>query len=189
MDLSVPETWIDLFIAGIGMLAGVVGIWLGLRYLSARAKDTPPEEVPATRPKPPQAPVSPPSPSPIPRPGPPPASSSPPQATWLQAEAVTLTSPGQMRLSLRNVGPSLLYERLQPGEFNELTVTYDPPIFREEERYAQGTSLTFNLAGPEPQRKTYHFQVFFQGLDGHHYRQEVAGVGQDPPILEAPVRL
>ncbi|RMG56681.1 MAG: hypothetical protein D6722_26055 [Bacteroidetes bacterium] len=105
------------------------------------------------------------------------------------AEPVKVVAPNRLRLSLRNEGDTLCYERVEPEAFNELSVTYDPAVFRGEERYAQGTALTFSLSGPEASRKSYHFQLFFSTLDGQRYRQEVAGVGQEAPILEPPVRL
>jgi hypothetical protein len=186
MDLSVTETWIDLIIAGIGMLAGLVGIIVGLRYM--RMQEVTPPETTVASPAPPPAPLRPIAPSPPAQKAPEvaPASENTPR---LSIGAIALVAPNRLRLSLRNDGPTLRYERLEPEAFNELAVTYDPPIFREEERYATGTALTFSLSGPEAARKSYHFQLFFQTLEGEPYRQEVAGVGQEPPILEKPVRL
>lgn len=94
----------------------------------------------------------------------------------------------RLRLTLRNGGSTLVFQSFELGEFNEMEVTYTPPVYREKESFARGSALNFTLQSHQLERATYHFFVIFKDEAGHTYRQEVAGMGAEPPIIETPVR-
>ncbi len=93
-----------------------------------------------------------------------------------------------LRLTLRNRGSTLSFQAFELGEFNEMEVTYTPPVYREKESFARGSALNFTLQSHQLERATYHFFVIFEDEAGQIYRQEVAGMGAEPPIIETPVR-
>ncbi|MEM7654844.1 MAG: hypothetical protein AAF399_01845 [Bacteroidota bacterium] len=59
-----------------------------------------------------------------------------------------------------------------------------PPIFREEESYAPGTKLSFEIEGEELMFKTYQMNLIYQDKSGNRFQQEVGGMGLEMPILE-----
>jgi hypothetical protein len=111
------------------------------------------------------------------------------EGVHVQAVKVTQLSDTDVRLALEVSGGTLIYLDLEPGKWNELAVTYSPPIFREEESYAPGTRLAFEISGPELMYRTYQFSILYQDQSGQAYRQEIGGMGLEAPILEVPVRI
>ena len=107
----------------------------------------------------------------------------------VQAVKITQLTDTDLRLALEVTGGTLIYLDLELGKWNELAVKYSPPIFREEESYAHGTRLAFEITGPELMFRTYQFSILYQDPSGQTYRQEVGGMGLEAPILEAPLRI
>jgi hypothetical protein len=106
----------------------------------------------------------------------------------LSADGLRSLGEDRLRLTLRNAGQTLAFQRFEPGEFNEMEVNYTPPVYREKETFARGSALNFTLQSSQLERATYHFFVVFKDEAGHTYRQEVAGMGAENPIIERPVR-
>ncbi|GAB4419983.1 MAG: hypothetical protein OHK0039_33010 [Bacteroidia bacterium] len=184
--------WLDIGIAVAGFAGGIAGLVLGWRYLrqapEAGAAVVSRVEAPSFVP-----PVAQPEPTPV---VPPPV----PVAPLVQPAPPTQTGPclvldrvyplggDSLRISLRNDGDKLFYEALEVGDLNELSVQYDPPVFRQEESYTRGTSIQIKVQGAQLRQRAYHFVVCYKDETGRPYRQEVSGRGKDTPHIAAPVR-
>ena len=44
--------------------------------------------------------------------------------------------------------------------------------------------MNFVLKGSDLEMATYHFTIFFKDKEGNPYKQEVAGMGSEHPIIE-----
>lgn len=107
-----------------------------------------------------------------------------PMPPGLSVDRVRRLGDERLRLTLRNTGGTLTFCDLDFGEFNEMEVDYTPPVYRDKESFAQGSALNFTLHSEQLERATYHFFVIFEDEAGQRYRQEVAGMGVEPPIIE-----
>lgn len=112
--------------------------------------------------------------------------SAPPSQPYLVVDRALQIGQQQLRLTLRNSGSLLTFEGFETGEFNEMELAYTPPVYREKESFAQGSALNFTMTSSQLDRATYHFFVIFSDQDGKRYRQEVAGMGMEAPIIENP---
>jgi hypothetical protein len=108
----------------------------------------------------------------------------------LEAERLVLLSAGTLQFTLRNHGGPLTYLGLAPGNHNELMVTFEPdtaPIAADTYLCPPGGSLTFTLSGYRVNSRTYHFLIRYLTASGQELVQEIAGMGREHPLLEAPV--
>ncbi|MEM7371069.1 MAG: hypothetical protein AAF587_20815 [Bacteroidota bacterium] len=107
----------------------------------------------------------------------------------LQEAHVSKAQPTMLRLALTVRGDTLIYQKISLGDWNELQVSYEPPIFRKQESYAPGTALNFHISGEQLDTRTYQFFVHYKDNSGRAYRQEIGGMGTENPIVEGPVAI
>lgn len=210
------ETLLDIGVAILGALAGIIGVWMAWRLMRpdedvkpslSNLASAPPvqESAPLQVIKPAAVPAKPATTAPLPKATKKqlapaqtevfapklkaPAKEGTQGQPILKVHRVQRFSPEEIRIVLQNAGSTLIFLELISAEFNEVEIAYAPPIFRDEERYVQGTSMHISLKGKELQNRTYHFSIRFIDLEGNQYKQEVAGMGLENPIIEAPVRV
>lgn len=102
---------------------------------------------------------------------------------------ISKAQPTMLRLALTVRGDVLIFQKITLGDWNELQVSYEPPIFRKQESYAPGTALNFHITGEQLDMKTYQFFIHYQDGSGRAYRQEIGGMGTENPIIEGPVAI
>ncbi|MEO1448703.1 MAG: hypothetical protein AAFV07_04200 [Bacteroidota bacterium] len=221
--MNTYELWLDIGVAALGAIAGIVGVWMAWRLMrpddnadislaslaqskpvnvnkaAVTVKQTAPVATPPTVAKAPAKKK--PAKSPQAKPGPSPktevfqsnfkvpsreASRKQPALKVLRIQHF---SPEEIRIVLQNTGGTLIFLELITAEFNEVEIAYSPPIFRDEERYVQGTSMHIGIKGKNLEDRTYHFSIRFIDLEGNQFKQEVAGMGLEKPIVEKPVKV
>lgn len=205
MDLlSLTETWLDILAAMLGVLSTLVAVRTAIRLLewSERESLAPSSTLslsqrrgewigaPVTTPQPSLVLAGRPfdAPESLPPILPPQSSAPRPSSAPLGLAFKRIKGLGsqQIRLSLRNQGGKLHFLRVEPGPYQEVEVTYTPPVFREKETYTCGTALNFTLRGHDIDLKTYQFWVFFQDEKGQTFKQEIMGLGLELPLVEPP---
>ncbi|MDX2245380.1 MAG: hypothetical protein SF052_01285 [Bacteroidia bacterium] len=110
----------------------------------------------------------------------------------LKGDQLTLESPSKLLFRLKNEGHKLIYKKIQTGPNNELNIVYEPPQRRMNlmlEEYDQNEILTFSLTGTNVISQTYHFIIHYGDMAGNFYTQQIAGLGREFPIVEAPVKV
>jgi hypothetical protein len=110
----------------------------------------------------------------------------------LVAKSLQLQTPQTLLLTLRNDGYTLFYQRFETGPNNELNVCYEPPETSVKlimDEYQQGDYLAFSMSGSHVISQTFQFFLIYGDMDGHLYRQEIAGIGKDFPLLGTPEQL
>ncbi|MEO0897209.1 MAG: hypothetical protein AAFY71_12465 [Bacteroidota bacterium] len=90
-----------------------------------------------------------------------------------------------IRLNLVNIGSTMKFERVVPDKFNEVEVKLQS---RSGGRgfISPKSNVSFVLTGTNLDYQTYHFKVYFKDGKGRSYVQEVAGLGNEKPIIELP---
>jgi hypothetical protein len=193
--MGAGEIWLDLLVIGIGLIATLAIVWVLLRQ-SRQIAQLPEEPV---------AVPAPPAPAAAPRVAYPqeervatrqyaayqldaPAPLLPAlQQAWvspprLEAVELVLLSADELRLSLQNQGGELYLLSFDPADHNEVVIH----IEENQRRYPEGAALRFRLIGRRIVTRTYQFLVHYSDAAGQLYRQEIAGMGREKPILEAP---
>ena len=102
----------------------------------------------------------------------------------LKFQRVVWTQDQGLKLTLQNTGSTLSFERIVTEKYNELQIQYQQPLFTHRAVYAPYTSMNFVMKGSDLEMATYHFTIFFKDKDGNPYKQEVAGMGSENPIIE-----
>ncbi|MCI4668607.1 MAG: hypothetical protein MRZ79_10775 [Bacteroidia bacterium] len=92
-----------------------------------------------------------------------------------------------IRLSLINVGSDMRFEQVRPDKFNEVDVTFQSKAMLGS-NYKSKSAMNFLLKGQNLDYATYHFKVYFKDRRGRRFMQEIAGLGDEVPIVEAPVQ-
>lgn len=110
--------------------------------------------------------------------------------TGLKAVHLSLQGADKILLQLQNQGDTLLIDRIQTGSNNELLVESDPPLRSPKgHKYGPNTKLNLLLKGDKVIFKTYQFWVYYRNREGQQFRQQVAGLGREFPIIESAERL
>ncbi|MEL6699394.1 MAG: hypothetical protein AAFV78_12470 [Bacteroidota bacterium] len=107
----------------------------------------------------------------------------------LKFQRIAWTQDQGLKLTLQNTGSTLSFERMATEKYNELQIQYQQPLFTHRAVYAPYTSMNFVLKGSDLEMATYHFTIFFKDKEGNPYKQEVAGMGSEHPIIEPVVEL
>jgi len=100
---------------------------------------------------------------------------------------ITRSGNNLIRLTLTNIGSDMKFERVCPDKFNEIDVSYQSRA-RLGTSYGSQASMNFLLKGSDLDYHTYHFKVFYKDKSGKRYVQEIAGLGDEVPIVEAPMK-
>ncbi|MEL6671985.1 MAG: hypothetical protein AAFR61_07320 [Bacteroidota bacterium] len=114
------------------------------------------------------------------------------ETPFLITEDLILRAGNTLLLRMRNEGSTLYYQRLGQGKDCEVKVTYQPMarnVSFLQEDYPYGSTLSFLLTGTDLEKQTYEFEVFFSDKTGKLFRQKVAGMGKEVPLLDAPEML
>lgn len=110
----------------------------------------------------------------------------------LMAKGLKLQTPQTLLLTLRNDGYTLFYQRFETGPNNELNICYEPPESSVKlimDEYQQGDYLAFSMSGTHVISQTFQFFIVYGDMEGYLYRQEIAGIGKDYPLLGTPEQL
>lgn len=112
----------------------------------------------------------------------------PVKRTGLSFKRIKQLGTNEVRISLKVESPQFQYQRMEAGPYNELEVSYTPPVFRQKEIFSKGAALNFSIKGADLSSATYQFWVYFQDEIGNSFKQEVMGLGTETPLFEAPIR-
>lgn len=108
------------------------------------------------------------------------------QPPQLAFSKISRSGSNLIRLTLTNVGTDMRFEQVRPDKFNEIDVSFQSKAMIGG-AYKSKSSMNFLLKGQNLDFATYHFKVFYRDQKGRRYVQEIAGLGDEVPIVEPPI--
>ncbi len=110
-----------------------------------------------------------------------------PKFSGLKATHLSLQGADKILLQLENQGKTLLLDEIRTGDNNELEILVEPPLKASGAHiYGPKSRLSLILKGEKVIFKTYDFSLLYHNHDGQVFRQKIAGLGNEFPIIEAP---
>ncbi|MEL6845258.1 MAG: hypothetical protein AAFP02_18795 [Bacteroidota bacterium] len=104
---------------------------------------------------------------------------------YLKAVRLQLKSESELQLILQNQTDTIQLEKVEAGENNELTVAFAPPLTQKTAHvYGPQKEISLQLRGDKVIFKTYEFWLYFKNSKGQRFRQQIAGLGKEYPIVE-----
>ena len=115
----------------------------------------------------------------------------PAKTPFLKPDRLILVAPNVLSLTLINQGGNLVFEKITPGPNNELQVSFEPINGRSDGKSVMptGSNLRISIKGEQVIYKTYQFVIEYRDLKGQMYRQQIAGMGKEYPIVEDAVKV
>ncbi|MEO0468850.1 MAG: hypothetical protein AAF206_04450 [Bacteroidota bacterium] len=113
------------------------------------------------------------------------------KAPFLKPDRLILVAPNVLSLTLTNKGGDLVFEKIKPGPNNELQITFEPLNGRSDGKsiMSPGSNLNISIKGEQVIYKTYQFVIEYRDLKGQMYRQQIAGMGKEYPIVDEAVKV
>ncbi|MEM6346532.1 MAG: hypothetical protein AAF927_21775 [Bacteroidota bacterium] len=120
------------------------------------------------------------------------AASSSPTNKVLQAEPphlkairLQLKTENELQLILQNQSGTIHLDKVEVGENNELAVVFEPSLTQKTAHvYGPQQEISLHLKGEKVIFKTYEFWLYFKNSQGQRFRQQIAGLGKEYPIVE-----
>lgn len=106
-------------------------------------------------------------------------------APYLKAIRLQLKSENELQLILQNQNGTINLEKVEVGENNELAVVFEPSLTQKAAHvYGPQKEVSLLLKGEKVIFKTYEFWLYFKNSQGQRFRQQIAGLGKEYPIVE-----
>ncbi|MEL7533794.1 MAG: hypothetical protein AAFN10_20945 [Bacteroidota bacterium] len=106
-------------------------------------------------------------------------------APYLKAIRLQLKSESELQLILQNQNGTINLEKVEVGENNELAVVFEPSLTQKAAHvYSPQQEISLHLKGEKVIFKTYEFWLYFKNSQGQRFRQQIAGLGKEYPIVE-----
>lgn len=104
---------------------------------------------------------------------------------YLKAIRLQLKSENELQLILQNQNGTINLEKVEVGENNELAVVFEPLLTQKAAHvYGPQKEISLLLKGEKVIFKTYEFWLYFKNSQGQRFRQQIAGLGKEYPIVE-----
>lgn len=104
---------------------------------------------------------------------------------YLKAIRLQLKSESELQLILQNQSGTIHLEKVEVGENNELAVLFEPSLLQKAAHvYGPHQEISLLLKGEKVIFKTYEFWLYFKNSQGQRFRQQIAGLGKEYPIVE-----
>ena len=104
---------------------------------------------------------------------------------YLKAIRLQLKSESELQLILQNQNGTINLEKVEVGENNELAVVFEPLLTQKAAHvYGPQKEISLLLKGEKVIFKTYEFWLYFKNSQGQRFRQQIAGLGKEYPIVE-----